>query len=323
MKKILQAVLMCSIFSGVYASDKPGFYAEGRKIFAPGGEEVVFRGINKMFVWTDKEGDTLPEIAKTGANCVRIVWTIKDGTMEGLDRLIQKCIEHKMIPMIELHDKTCKWDEDVFKDITAYWTHPKMVEIIKKHEKYLFINYGNEIGGWNVPAEEYTKKYSEAVKTMRKAGIRVPIVIDAARCGQDMNSYYVSGTEIKEADPDKNIIMSVHMWWTDNDPVRIKDAIAMTEFYQVPLIVGEFAAMGVGCAADIAYKTIMEECEKAGIGWMAWSWGPGNSDCAAMDMTKDGRFDSLYGWGKDTAVENKYSIKNTSKIPEFIRRHGE
>lgn len=298
---------------------KPGFYTEGRKIFAPGGEEVILRGVNEMFVWTDKTGTKLPEIAKTGANCVRIVWTIKDGTMDELDKLIQKCIDNKMIPMIELHDKTCKWDDDVFKELTAYWTHPDMVKIIKKHEKYLMINYGNEIGTWQVTAEQFTEKYSTAVKAMRKAGIHVPVVIDAGRCGQDMNPYYSSSADIKNADPDKNIIYSIHMWWTDNDPVRVRDAIASAAFVDVPLIVGEFAAMGIGCADPIAYKTILEECAKNNIGWLAWSWGPGNKDCSQMDMTKDGKFDTLYGWGKEAALDDKYSIKNTSKIPEYIK----
>ncbi len=301
-------------------NNKPGFYTEGKKILAPGGEEVVFRGINEMFVWTDKEGAKLPEIAKTGANCVRIVWTIKDGTKEELDKVITKCIANKMIPIIELHDKTCKWDDDVFKDLTAYWTDPEMVKIIQKHEKYLFINYGNEIGDWKVTSEEYSAKYSAAIKAMRKAGVHVPIIIDGAKCGQDMNFFYAVSEDINKADPDHNFIFSVHMWWTDNDPVRIQDAITTAAYTKVPLIVGEFAAMGVGCAANVAYKTILEECAKNNVGWLAWSWGPGNSDCALMDMTKDGKFDTLYGWGKETALDDKYSIKNTSKIPEYIKQ---
>jgi peptidoglycan/xylan/chitin deacetylase (PgdA/CDA1 family) len=304
--------------ASVTAGIKSGFYTEGKKILAPGGEEVIFRGIDSMFVWTDKEGATLPEIAKTGANCVRIVWTMKDGTREELDKVITKCIENRMIPIIELHDKTCKWDDSVFKDLTAYWTDPQTVKLIKKHEKYLFINYGNEIGDWQVVADDYTARYSSAVKAMRKAGIHVPIIIDAGKCGQDMNSYYACAEDISNADPDKNVIMSIHMWWTDNNPGRIQDAIMTASYVKVPMIVGEFAAMGVGCADNIAYKTIMEECAKNNIGWLAWSWGPGNTDCALMDMTKDGKYDTLYGWGKEAAITDKYSIKNTSRIPEYI-----
>jgi peptidoglycan/xylan/chitin deacetylase (PgdA/CDA1 family) len=299
---------------------KPGFYTEGKKILAPGGEEVILRGVNKMFVWTDKEGATLPEIAKTGANCVRIVWTTKDGTREELDELITKCIENKMIPIIELHDKTCRWDDDVFKDLTAYWTNPETVKIVKKHEKYLMINYGNEIGTWTVAAGEFEKKYSEALGTMRKAGIHVPVIIDSVKCGQDMNLFYSSAAAIRDADPDKNVIFSVHMWWPDNDPARIQDALTAASFVDAPLIVGEFAAMGIGCSNLIAYKTILEECAKTNTGWLAWSWGPGNKDCNLMDMTKDGKFDTLYGWGKEAALDDEYSIRNTSKIPEYIKR---
>ncbi|HRU39620.1 MAG TPA: cellulase family glycosylhydrolase, partial [Candidatus Goldiibacteriota bacterium] len=257
------------------------------------------------------------------ANCVRIVWTMKDGTMEELDGVIEKCLAEKMIPMIELHDATCKWDQELMNSITAYWTDKKMVSIIKKYEKFLLLNFGNEIGTWTVAPEDWENTYIKALKKMRKAGITVPVVIDMPKCGQDMNMLYASAENVQKGDPLNNIIISVHMWWTDGSDERIQDALSSAAGVNVPLIVGEFAHKGVGCAGEIRYKTIMEECEKAGIGWLAWSWGPGNSDCAEMDMTKDGRFDTLYGWGKETAVDHKYSIKNTSKKPVWLINNGD
>ncbi len=306
----------------VSSSYSQGIHVKGNKIFAPDGEEIILRGINKMFVWLDKEGEAIPEIAKTGANCVRIVWTMKDGDYQGLEKLIEKCAEYQMIPIVELHDGTCKWNEEIFKQITAWWTAPEMVKIAKKHRKYLMINYANELGDWRTTVDDYNKKYIAAVKALRKAGIHTPIVIDAGKCGQDINSYYTGGETILNADPDKNIIISVHMWWTDNDENRIKDAINSVSYTNAPLIVGEFAAYGMGCVQTIRYKTIMEECAKNKIGWLAWSWGPGNQDCPLMDMTKDNKFTGLYSWGKEAAIDGEFSIKNTSKIPEFMKKQG-
>jgi len=325
MKNCLVLLACCAVLLAVFSAAVPAGYegirVKGNKILANDGEEIVLRGVNKMFVWTDKNGLTMGEIAKTRANCVRIVWTMKDGTPEELEALIEMAAGFGMIPMIEVHDKTCKWDDAVFEDITAYWTSPAMVEIIRKHENYLLLNYGNEIGDWKTTVSDYNERYIKAVKKLRKAGIRVPIVIDAGKCGQDINNYYASAPEILKNDPMQNIILSVHMWWTDNDPVRIQDAISAVSYTDAPLIVGEFASKGMGCASDIAYRAIIEECEKNKIGWLAWSWGPGNQDCSEMDMTKDGKFDTLYGWGKEVAVESAYSIKNTSVKPSFMNKY--
>lgn len=322
MKKIIIIFISVFLFSVLSADDKvySCFHTKGKYIYDPTGEKIILRGVNKMIVWTDPDGvPSFSEIAKTGANVVRIVWTIKDGTMDGLDTAITNCIKEKMIPMIELHDATCKWEKELFDKITSYWTDKKMVSIIKKHEKYLFINYGNEIGGWNIPVEEYEKTYIEIIKKMRKAGIRVPIVLDMFKCGQDLTPYLVCGENIVQADPEHNVIFSIHMWWTDGNPERVKQAFTAAQYVNAPLIVGEFAHAGVGCSGSIPYQTIIEECDRNEVGWLAWEWGPGNTDCATMDMTKDGTYNTLYGWGKEVAIDSKYSIKNTAKKTKFLQ----
>lgn len=322
MNKIILSITVLLLFSCLFAKEPthPGFYTKGKFIYDPNGEKIILRGVNKMVVWTDPDGvPSFSEIAKTGANVVRIVWTIKDGTMEGLDVAITNCIKEKMIPMIELHDATCKWEKELFDKITAYWTDKKMVSIIKKHEKYLMINYGNEIGGWNISLDDYEKTYINIIKKMRKAGIRVPIIIDMFKCGQDLTPYLVCGENIVKADPEQNVIFSVHMWWTDGSPERVRQAFMAAEYVNAPLIVGEFAHKGVGCSGDIPYRTIIEECYNNETGWLAWEWGPGNTDCNEMDMTKDGTYNTLYGWGKEVAVDSKYSIKNTAKKTKFLQ----
>ena len=58
---------------------KPTFYVEGRYLHDPRGNKVILRGVNKMSVWdgADPTGASyFPEIRQTGANSVRIVWTI-------------------------------------------------------------------------------------------------------------------------------------------------------------------------------------------------------------------------------------------------------
>jgi mannan endo-1,4-beta-mannosidase len=81
--------------------------------------------------------------------------------------------------------------------------------------------------------------------------------------------------------------------------------------------------MGVGCARSIDYTTIMAECEKNQIGYLAWSWGMAdNGDCPLMDMTSNkarGLFSGLEGWGLQVAVRDKNSIKNTASKSRYIK----
>ncbi|NLD99725.1 MAG: cellulase family glycosylhydrolase, partial [Fibrobacter sp.] len=300
------------------AADLPGFKVAGRYLYDRCGEKVILRGINKMIVWTDLNGTSFPEIAKTGANCVRIVW-VKTGALDKFDAAITKCRENKMIPIVELHDGTGVWDS--LPGLVNWWVKPEVISIIQKHEEYLLVNIGNEVGN-QVSVDDFKKGYSDAVKKMREAGIHVPLVIDAAKWGQDIDILQAAGPDIITADPDHNILLSVHMWWPDiygwNDK-KISDEIAQSVQMNLPLIVGEFGNTAANCQGVINYKLIIEECQKNEIGWLAWSWGPGNSDCATMDMTTDSKFETLRGWGLEVAVTDPNSIKNTSVISKFMQ----
>src|SRR5215213_10089521 len=53
----------------------PGFYVQGRHLYDKTGEKVILYGVNKMIYWMDIDGiPSYAEIAKTGANAVRIQW---------------------------------------------------------------------------------------------------------------------------------------------------------------------------------------------------------------------------------------------------------
>src|SRR5262245_36646995 len=96
-------------------------YVEGRHLYDPLGEQVILRGVNKMSVYQDDPRARLsvfPQIRKTGANAVRIVWgteTLPDsngnGTPANLNAVIQRCRDNHMIPMVELHDATGVWSK--------------------------------------------------------------------------------------------------------------------------------------------------------------------------------------------------------------------
>ena len=318
-------------------SAKRNFTVSGRSIIDPSGNPVLFRGINKMSVYEDVDPIgtiSFPEIRKTGANSVRIVWAItKDNGAPSepsvLDALITNAIANKLVPMIELHDGT--GDLSRLDDLVAYWTQQPIVNIIEKHREYLLVNIGNEVGDNLVTDAQFVTAYTSAVQTMRSAGIHTPLVIDAPDWGKNLTVLNNTAATLLSADPDHNLIFSVHLYWGIAEGrgaqyirTRLEEAVALN----YPLIVGEFSQYGAynggasicstGGAVD--YRAILLETHRLSIGWYAWEWGPENALgnppdplCAIMDMTPDRMFANLKpGWAQEVATTSQYSIKNTS-----------
>jgi len=325
-------VLVIGLFMSAFAlAAKPTLYVKGSQLYAPDGEPILLRGINHMFIWTDKEGKSIPEMAKTGANSVRIVWDTY-GATEDLDKLIVKSINNGMIPIVEVHGATGKWEK--LPEMVDYWVRPDVVNLIKKYERYLLVNIANEAGKDAVPSTEYLAVYKAAILKIRKAGIRSPLVIDADGYGNNPNNLLSQGQALIAADPRHNLLLSLHIYWPyawhdkkasgyDTVESRITGTMEQAIAHHLPLLIGEFASLGPTktCDLPIPYQFLIAEAQRLNIGWLAWSWGPGNSDCKDMDMTTNGEFSTLVGWGLDVAVTNTYSIKNTSKRPAFISEH--
>ncbi len=302
----------------------PGFYVDGRFLYDRCGERVVLRGVNEMVVWSGgKDGvPEFEEIAKTKANAVRIVWTIADGSAAELDTAITNALAQKLIPMIELHDATGEFG--MLGALVEHWTTPAMVAVIKKHEQNLLVNIGNEVGNNAVSNATFESGYKDAITRMRAAGIRTPLVIDGTSWGQNIDQLQAVGPALISHDPDHNLLLSVHVWWPDATTQKITTELNESVSANLPLIIGEFADHAVaGCAQNPTdYKTLLALSQTHSIGWLAWSWGGvKNNDCSddgPFNMTSDGTYAGLEGWGKEVATSDANSIEKTSVRPASI-----
>lgn len=300
---------------------------KGRHLYTAEGEVVILRGINEMFIWSeDKVGEKiLPEIAKTGANSVRLVWTTL-GDPNELDQLISNSIKSKMIPMVELHDATGNWEK--FQICLDYWKRDDVKTVMDKHKKWVLLNIANE-AGQKTPSRIFKKKYIDAVAQLRKAGYEIPLIIDAANWGQDETNIIESWKDIISSDPKQQIMFSVHTYWNEKPQQRLDKFINKVVTDGIPLIFGEAPQPKVGknCSSDFPYQNFMMQCEKHEIGWLVWSWGAvNNGDCGSphspFDITSDGKFGNWeHPWNEEVVVGNKFSIKNTSARPASILKN--
>ncbi|WP_169513355.1 Ig-like domain-containing protein [Flexithrix dorotheae] len=308
-------VLMLLLFIG-YLDTSAQMYVDGWRLRTDEGEQVVLRGVNKMVFYQDRDGDSFyPEIAKTGANVTRIFW-FTSGTAAELDLTIQNCINAGMLAMPAVWDATGDWSK--LQQCIDYWARPDIAAVIQKYKRYVMLNIANEAGNIQVTDAQFRSVYAAGIQKIRNAGVTVPLVIDAAHWGR--GEWYVldNGEYLLDQDPLHNLMFSWHPWDINQTNARYDDAIADAKNKGLCFIVGEFAERTVGCGCCISYEHIMDQCQQEQIGWMAWSWGPGNGDCADMDMTSNGNFNTLHGWGLETAVNYTNSIMNTSVKPNIL-----
>jgi len=300
------------------------FRVEAGKLYDRCGEQVILRGVNEMIVWSSGQ-DGVPEfaeIAKTGANAVRIVWN-DEGSAAGLDVAITNALAQQLIPIIEHHGAT--GDLSKLTAVVDYWVRPEVVTVLKKHEQNLLLNIANEAGDGMVTSASFQTAYQPVITRLREAGLQLPLVIDAPSWGQNIDVLQAAWQPLTMHDPRHNLLFSVHMWWNDASGTRVKTELQQSTAAGMPLIVGEFAQHAVsGCASQpFAFGTLLEEAQKSGIGWLAWSWGSvPNSDCkddGSFDMTVEGKYGSWKEtWAEEVAVTHPASIQKTSVRPASI-----
>jgi mannan endo-1,4-beta-mannosidase len=298
-------------------------YVQGRHLYTAEGEKVVLRGYNEMAVWySDKTLKyILPEIAKTGANAVRLSW-LPGNSAKLLDELIQNSLDNHLIPIIEMHNATGNWDN--LQASINDWLRTDIMEVMEKHKKWVILNIANEVGGYT-SNDVYFKKYENALKQLRLGGYKVPIMIDAANWGQDENNIFGTWNKLIEADELRNTLFSVHLYWKENTTAeliaRLDNMFKHIVNDNIPLIIGEGPQKHGGCdRIEWPWQYTIEKCQEYEVGWLTWSWGAAkNFDCgteAFLDITTNGEFGNWNtNFARQISIDDPYSIKNTSIRP--------
>lgn len=360
MKKVLLIVIGL-ISLGLSAQNH--MYVNNGKLYNIHAEQVVLRGVNynildngsvKMLANTNTYKPLIDQVALSGANAIRIPWFTNEydhwrksypaeGTPQAaiengsLSQLIGYCHQKGLIPILELHDFTCKtnWATE-FPKIKTWWLQPKMVQLINQHKEYLIINVANEYGKvrWNQPQgaalTTFKNNYKAIVADMRQAGIVVPIMIDAPDCGQSSTELFSVSNDILSADPLKNLIFSAHTYWSEyantqsEINAKIEEGMASGNCF----VFGEISNRqdvsnniqdGV-INIDHIYKHIAtKSCEK-NFGWLAWAWNHDSNPDRKMAPTNN--INNLSPFGQDLVHNPLYGMKEGScyaaSVPEFI-----
>jgi mannan endo-1,4-beta-mannosidase len=204
--------------------------------------------------------------------------------------------------------------------VVAWWTDPATIAVLQQFESRMIANIANE-GGDTVDDAVWVSTYQSVVGTLRGAGLRLPLMIDAAGYGRNVDQLLRLAPQLVESDALHNVIFSWHVYNPgDAEAARIDASFAAARAAGLALAVGEFGPVSPGaCHLSVPYAHVVDAAASAGIGWLAWSWDNFNGDCdlgsgSAFDMVSDGIHASTLvdGYARDVVVNLPGSIANTS-----------
>ena len=325
-------------------NEKLTFYTKGRYLYNRFGEKVILNGINLPLLddWDFPQRDKLAELAKTGANSVRIQWYKNYGqpnrpsySISDLDKVLTRCQQSQIIPIVMLSDLTCNSNPNLLNtQLISWWTENDVLKVLKKHESYLIINLANELGfyRWTNNQQDalnsFTNAYKSAISSIRKH-LHLPIMIDAPDCGTSIEVFPLIGQELIAHDPDHNLLFSGHAYWSAYDGIPHIESMIKAN---LPLVFGEIANKQDEhinnttkyCYYDLdgttenhppikafTYQTLLSILKQKQIGWIAWCWWQDN--CTTRQMTLNGNFSNLTSYGNDLVNNPVYGLKVIAK----------
>ncbi len=306
----------------------PTFFVQGTELYDPCGERVVLRGVNAGNAFpfpSDTESENLDEVGQTGANAARITYLIfaqDDGRRisgpEELEAGLTQAIANGMVAMPAVWDATGNWSE--LETAIQFWTSPEVVTVLRRHERYTFLNIANEGGDGSVSNQQFREGYADAIRRIRQAGLRMPLVIDAANWGREEGYIIDNGNYLLQQDPERNLVFSWHPWDPDEPQSRYTDAMDAVLDADLCMIIGEFSHVGVFFTEPIDYRYIMASAQARGIGWLYWWWW---SPEDPHSMTEDNVYGHWTPVGEEIAITGTHSIRNTSVRTRFLINRGQ
>jgi mannan endo-1,4-beta-mannosidase len=289
------------------------YQTNGRFLDDPCGEPVVVRGVEQMF-WraTWIKPSFVGEIAKTGANAVRVLSQITAPTPDGsppfdlaeTEQLIQAVIAEKMMVDIAVNGGA---DSSIYlrADVKA---------LIQKYEKYLTIHamgesYVDTDAAWATEAKA-------VVASMRSAGYKAPLYLLPTNAGRNLRAILTYGQEILDSDPLKNVVFGWQAYWGSSNyyqnlfKMTLAEAMVKVKDATFPIQVGLEKTTDPG--ETMNYSAVMADAQTHQIGWAWWDWR-----MSVDNLTTDGTFGHWAATGEDVALKNAASLQKTSKRTYF------
>jgi mannan endo-1,4-beta-mannosidase len=311
-------------------------HTSGKYLLGPCDDTLLLKGVNYApYNWGyDISSLEIAQIALSGANAVRMVWYSNNpdpytnavyGNFVALDSAISKCVQNKMIAVVEIHDYTCSTDTTGLLNLSTWWTQAGVFNILQKYKESVIINYANEALYFNWTSNPtaalatYKRTYQNIITALRSnAGFKFPIMIDAPDCGTNTDAFITSNVanSLIQFDPEHNLIFSAHTYWfafANNDSAQMAAKINAVLAQNIPLVLGELANFqgdATPCQYALNYKPLLNYCQLKKVSWLSWCWDHDN--CPARQISSNGNFSNLTTYGNDIVHNTGYGLLQVS-----------
>lgn len=288
---------------------RPTMYVDGSALRDRCGDKVVLRGANAGIAFpSDPQASKLPELAKTGANAVRLTFRMafNNSSPAEVDAALTAATQSGMVGIPAVWDAT--GDFSKLESCVDFWLKPAMLSVLKKHEGQMILNIANEAGDGSVTNTQFRNAYAAAITKLRAAGLRMPILIDAANWGR--NESYIFDNAAFLLKNDKDLLFGWHPYDPNQPVTRYDNAFGNAAKQGIALVVGEFAQLEFPDrpTTTIDYTAIMSKASAANVGWLWWWWYGDD----AHSLTTDGIYGHWANKGAEVCVTSPYGIAKTS-----------
>jgi len=300
-----------------------GFFVSEGKLYDPSGHEFRIRGVNRAHF----DSPSQPGISRSGANAVRLLlYKPSFGAATYVRVLQSQHVDYGEVPIPGMalfpdNAKTsCNTSRSELSSGVAWWA--ANVRAFARLDPSMILNIANEWGPAN--SAMWRDAYIAAVSTLRAAGYRSPLLIDAGGCGQDAEEILRYALAVYASDPQKNVLFSYH----DYSPVSSLDyfpQLAQLASQGVVVVIGEFGpGRDIGPSPTLLTpRQVITAAEANGLGWLAWAWddnnlpnGASNDSWFSMTYKGPGLYEvpaDLTQYGKEIVLDPTYGLKALAK----------
>lgn len=314
MKKTLILLFFITIYPVLAMAYEGNFSVRDGRLLDAKGNDFVMRGANYSWCWQrGKEKTVIPAAKRIGCNTLRIqLGTGRRFTKPSpaqLEELIGLCEQNKLVAVFNTHDATGSDSYADLEESARFWV--EMKDVLNRHTATTIINITNEWYGSSNNAQAWADGYRKAIAIIRGAGVRNTLIVDAAGWGQWPTSIFNKGAEVAEADLDKNLLFSIHMYdVAGKNYSTVKKNIDNALATGYPVIIGEFAYQHGG--RTVAWQAILDYTAQTNVGYLVWSWTGNSGGVEDCDMFAS-YDDSHYLPNGTNTVLGKNGIKETSR----------
>lgn len=268
MKKLV-LIIICLIT--VVWSQLPVFHTSGRFLLDPCGDTVIIKGVELPV----NQIEYIPEVAKTGANFVRILINIPPAQYptpaSDLETMLKLVKASGMAADVSLYNNAGDGSSFIV---------PEYMAVLKKYEDIITLHAQGE--GTQSTAAKWVSDAESAITKIRTAGYRCPLYVLSTTYGRDPYTVLKYGKQLIDYDPLHNILCGVQLYWGytwNGSPgwyigqyhMTDKQAIDTFAVQKFPIVVG---INNNDPAGDpwLDYETQLTETEAQKISWFWWDW---------------------------------------------------